>query len=550
MDANFVSAKEGKMKSSTNVADLRQEVAELERRVGSLQEALDQRESNDAMLLAVHRVQSNFISSSEATEVFDALLEELLNLTQSPFGFVGEVLVDEQGQKSFKAHAISHDKNDQQSCSFLRECAPPGLEFKQLNNLFGIGITTGRPIISNNPMYDPRRGGFPEGHPELRSFLGIPIFKRDELLGLLGVANRLGGYNAGHVEYLQPFLSTAANVIHAWRIEHQRGVAFAELRESEQRFRQMAESVQEVFWIKSVDQSQMLYLSPGFESVFGQNRNDLENDPNVWINWVHDEDRSFVSGALPQMLTGDYDQLYRAISLTGEHKWVHERAFPVKDETGEIYRIAGIATDVTHIKKAEEDIRLAHLRMVEAYDTTLAGWSRALDIRDRETEGHSQRVADLTVKLARKFGFAGEELEHIRRGSILHDIGKMAVPDSILLKPGELTEDEWVIMRRHTEVAREVLEPIEFLRPALDIPLYHHEWFDGSGYPYGLSQEEIPLTARIFAIVDVWDALHSDRPYRDAWPTEKVIDHIEKLAGAQFDPMVVLRFLDMVATEL
>jgi PAS domain S-box-containing protein len=174
-----------------------------------------------------------------------------------------------------------------------------------------------------------------------------------------------------------------------------------------------------------------------------------------------------------------------------------------------------------------------------AYDATIEGWSRALDLRDKETEGHTQRVTEMTVNLGRVFGLSDVELVQVRWGALLHDIGKMGVPDGILLKPGPLTDEEWVAMKKHTTFANEMLSPIHYLRLALDIPYCHHEKWDGTGYPRGLKGEQIPLVARIFAVVDVWDALTSDRPYRAAWPEEKVLDHIRSLSGTHFDPQVV-----------
>jgi len=184
--------------------------------------------------------------------------------------------------------------------------------------------------------------------------------------------------------------------------------------------------------------------------------------------------------------------------------------------------------------------------LVLAYDVTLEGWARALELRDRETEGHTQRVTELTVRLARALGMSEAELVHVRRGALLHDIGKMGIPDGILLKPGELTDAEWEIMRQHPQFAYDMLQPIAYLRPALDIPYGHHEKWDGTGYPRGLRGKQIPLAARIFAVVDVWDALRSDRPYRPAWSDEQVLEYIESQAGKHFDPRVVEVFLQMV----
>ncbi len=181
----------------------------------------------------------------------------------------------------------------------------------------------------------------------------------------------------------------------------------------------------------------------------------------------------------------------------------------------------------------------------EAYETTIEGWSRALDLRDRETEGHTLRVTALTLKMAEAMGFSEEERVHIRRGALLHDMGKLGVPDRILLKPDSLTDDEWEIMRMHPLYTYQMLAPIEYLRPALEIPLTHHERWDGSGYPRGLQGTEIPLVARIFAVIDVWDALTSDRPYRPAWSQQATLEYLKKNAGIQFDPEVVKIFLKL-----
>lgn len=192
-----------------------------------------------------------------------------------------------------------------------------------------------------------------------------------------------------------------------------------------------------------------------------------------------------------------------------------------------------------------ENLERSNIELRLAYDTTIEGWARALDLRDEETEGHSRRVASMTGRLAERLGVSEEKLEHMRRGSLLHDIGKMAVPDSLLLKPGKLTEEEWKVMARHPTTAFELLMPIEFLRPALDIPYAHHERWDGTGYPRRLAGEKIPLAARIFTVVDVFDALTSERPYRKAWSEEKALAYIEEQAGQQFDPAVVTEFLRM-----
>jgi putative nucleotidyltransferase with HDIG domain len=194
-----------------------------------------------------------------------------------------------------------------------------------------------------------------------------------------------------------------------------------------------------------------------------------------------------------------------------------------------------------------EDLQRTNDELSQAYDSTIEGWSHALDQRDKETEGHTLRVTKLTLKLAKAFGLSESELVHIRRGALLHDIGKMGVPDRILLKAGPLTDDEWTIMRQHPVHAHDMLRAIDYLHPALDIPYCHHEKWNGTGYPRGLKGEEIPLVARIFAIVDVWDAVTSNRPYRQAWSRSKALAHIQEEAGQHFDPHVVEVFSKLIS---
>jgi len=189
--------------------------------------------------------------------------------------------------------------------------------------------------------------------------------------------------------------------------------------------------------------------------------------------------------------------------------------------------------------------------LVLAYDATIEGWSRALELRDRETQGHTQRVAQMTVQVARRLGIDDEkQISQIRRGAILHDIGKMAIPDHILLKPGPLDAEEWEIMRRHPSIAVELLSPIPYLAPALEIPKSHHEKWDGTGYPDKLRGEYIPLSARLFAVVDVYDALTSDRPYRRAWSHEDALRYIHEESGKHFDPKAVEVFLKTMEDNL
>jgi PAS domain S-box-containing protein len=204
---------------------------------------------------------------------------------------------------------------------------------------------------------------------------------------------------------------------------------------------------------------------------------------------------------------------------------------------------AAIAIDAAQLLAG---LQRSNLELSLAYDATIEGWSRAMDLRDKETEGHTQRVTDLTVRLAEAMGIPEEQIVHIRRGALLHDMGKLGVPDRILLKAGALNDEEWELMRRHPQYAFEMLASIAYLRPALDIPFCHHEKWDGSGYPRGLKGNDIPLAARLFAVVDVWDALLAGRPYRPPWTKAKVVEHIRAQAGIHFDPECAAFFLAQV----
>jgi HD-GYP domain-containing protein (c-di-GMP phosphodiesterase class II) len=195
------------------------------------------------------------------------------------------------------------------------------------------------------------------------------------------------------------------------------------------------------------------------------------------------------------------------------------------------------------------NLKKSNRTVLDAYNSTLEGWSKALEMRDQETEGHTLRVTDLTMALAEKYGFNGDALENIRRGSLIHDVGKFAVPDKVLLKPGNLTKKEFEIMKLHPEHARDMLSGIPFLQGAIDIPYCHHEHWDGSGYPRGLKGEEIPIAARIFAVADVWDAVTTDRPYREAMPRDEAIKVIKEGSGTHFDPAVVDLFLEFLEDQ-
>mgnify|MGYP000884181698 CR=1 FL=1 len=241
--------------------------------------------------------------------------------------------------------------------------------------------------------------------------------------------------------------------------------------------------------------------------------------------------------ALPLVAKGQVNGVLEVVRRSGEELDVDRLEF--------LESLAGQAAIAVDNAALFTDLNRSNQELAMAYESTLEGWSRALDLRDHETEGHSQRVTASTVRLAEAYGIRAPEMVHIRRGALLHDIGKLGIPDAILHKNGPLTDEEWTIMRRHPEYARDMLQPIPFLRPAIDIPYAHHERWDGSGYPRGLKGTDIPIAARLFALADVWDALRLDRPYRAGKPADEVRQFIREGRGVAFDPEIADLFLSM-----
>ncbi len=273
------------------------------------------------------------------------------------------------------------------------------------------------------------------------------------------------------------------------------------------------------------------------EELIGKTDNDLKHDLGQIIRWRH-EDLDVMDNCRELILPEE-----RTTDTHGIEHFMQTIKRPIIGPNGKVDQVLGVTVEITARKRAEERVVQANSELAQAYDATIEGWSRALDLRDRETEGHSLRVTNMTLRLAKRIGIDQSESLNLRRGALLHDIGKMGIPDEILFKKGTLNADEWIVMRKHPTYAYEMLKPIDYLHPALVIPKYHHEKWDGSGYPENLEGEMIPLAARVFAIVDVWDALTSDRPYRSAWGTEEVMEYIKKNSGTHFDPKVVKVFM-------
>ena len=340
----------------------------------------------------------------------------------------------------------------------------------------------------------------------------------------------------------------AERAIEQWDARAERVRMQETLRESEAQFRLLAENSSDMISRLAIS-GQVLYVSPACIAILGYTPEELTGT--IIFDLVHEKDRGFIQSVFKG---NGHDVIqtvtYKAMHKDGHYVWLESSArFIIDPKTNAVIEIQTASRDITERKKAGKALQEAHDHLQEAYDRTIEGWVRALDLRDRETEGHTQRVTELTIKVARTLGFSEEELVHMRRGALLHDMGKMAIPDEILQKPGPLNEVEWEKMRQHPIYAYEMLSPIAYLQPALDIPFCHHERWNGGGYPRGLKGEEIPLVARLFAITDVWDALCSDRPYRKKMPRKEVIRYLREKSGHLFDPKLVDVFLSIMETQ-
>ena len=338
----------------------------------------------------------------------------------------------------------------------------------------------------------------------------------------------------------------AERAIEQWKILQEQDRIQKALTEREAQFRLLAENSSDIISRHDM-QGIILYISPACHTLLGYDPAELTGQP--VSSFIHPEDASSIRELLASPTWSDPTAAvpYRARHKNGEYIWLETTARIIYDHEKQPIEIQASSRDITERKQSQVALQRANNDLREAYDKTIEGWVLALDLRDRETEGHTQRVTEMAVQLARKLGCTDEEVLHIRRGALLHDMGKMGIPDEILQKPGPLTREEWSIMRKHPLYAYQMLSPIHYLNQSLIIPYCHHERWDGSGYPQGLKGEEIPLFARLFAVVDVWDALSSDRPYRKRLPPQEVATYLQDEAGRLFDPFIVENFLALIA---
>jgi PAS domain S-box-containing protein/putative nucleotidyltransferase with HDIG domain len=341
----------------------------------------------------------------------------------------------------------------------------------------------------------------------------------------------------GAQDYLVKGHADQQLIIRSIRYALERKKGEESLRDSEERFRSLIENSSDL--IALVDEGMTYtYTSPSHAKIIGYSSEELLGRKVTEL--IHPDEADSIADLIRLAVAADSFQTnldFRLRDKQGDWK-IFSGSISSFANGGGAHLVAINCHEITERVQKEKEL-------AQAYEATLVGWSRALELRSKEIEGHSQRVTEMTLKLAKAMGMKEEELIHVRRGTLLHDIGKMAIPDEILLKPSELSEEEWDVMKQHTRLAYEMLYEIEYLRPALAIPRHHHEKWDGSGYPDQLKGTQIPLAARIFAIIDVWDALTSERPYRQAWTREKAKEHIQSQAGKHFDPEIAKIFLDI-----
>lgn len=367
--------------------------------------------------------------------------------------------------------------------------------------------------------------------------------------------NAVDAIKAGALDYIVKSSESMTDMPHIAERAIQQWKALLEqermqkaLTESEAQFRLLAENSSDMI-TRHDAKLKILYVSPACRNLLGYEPEELIGES--VFPYIHPEDTKqlleFLSSSKRNEITRALP--YRALHKNGEYIWLETTARIIYDQNGNVLEYQASSRDISERREAQIALQHALSNLQDAYDKTIEGWVIALDLRDKETEGHTKRVTEMAVMLARELKCTEEEIVHIRRGALLHDMGKMGIPDEILQKPGPLSSGEWDVMRRHPQYAYQMLSPISYLNQALIIPYYHHERWDGSGYPHGLKGEEIPVFARLFAIVDVWDALSSDRPYRKRLPPKDVIEYLNAEAGKLFDQTIVEIFLSLVRTK-
>lgn len=363
------------------------------------------------------------------------------------------------------------------------------------------------------------------------------------LIPVFGTALPFLGIQITPLRDASPFTTAIGNIIVAWGIFRYRWLNIVHIARDK-----ILENMDDLIFVLDA-RDRIIDINPSALRVLHTTSSKVIGRPaiHVFAEWpaVLDKFEEPANANLEVIITRESRYLHFDVrsTLLYDHRENYQgRVFVARDITS----YASLQWELRTLNEGlERRVQARTEELAEAYDTTLEGWARALELRDKETEGHSWRVTDLTMKLALAMGVLHEEFDHIRRGAILHDIGKMAIPDEILRKTGPLSPQERLVVLEHPTIAYNLLSRIPFLEKALDIPYCHHEKWDGTGYPRGLKRDEIPLAARIFSVVDVWDAVQSDRPYKKGWSRTEAIAYMQEESGKYFDPKIVDVFLQM-----
>lgn len=477
-----------------------------------------------------------------------------------------------------------------QDSKHVRLTAAKGLHDNQaLNKIFPAKnlllqqiLSTRQPLILDNVMEDNRFEKW-AGTDQVRSWMGIPLSVRDSVIGYITLDSfKVGAYKPHHATLAMTFAHQAAVAIENARLFSRSETQvrrLTALRDIDNTISssfdlritldilirhtriEMGTDAAAILLYDSSDQSITYNANIGFNKQIVQSKLSLSESPAGQVilkrQLLHIVDLDKASTSMHGTLVqGEKFTDYIGIPLIGKGQikgvleLYNRTTVDLNNDLTDFLRtLAGQAAIAIDNYELFRNLQRSNQDLSIAYNTTLEGWGRALELRDKKTQGHTKRVVDSTLKLARRIGIQGEMLTHLLRGIMLHDIGKMGIPDSILNKKGPLSEEEWKIMRQHPKYAYDLLVHIPYLRPALTVPYSHHERWDGSGYPQGLKGDAIPLEARIFAVIDIWDALLYERPYRNAWPEEKVLDYLRNEAGRTLDPEIVDEFLVMIREE-
>jgi PAS domain S-box-containing protein len=547
-------------------------ILSITRDITELKQTERERAQRLAELEAVNQLSTALRASQNLSEMLPRLLDETLRLMNTQAGAIW--LYD----------AISDELHSQAARGWYEQLSTTPM--KPGEGIGGRVFATGQPYFTAEIAADPNsreviRTQIPKGW----SGVCVPIRTAAEIIGVFYVAAQLPReIKPEEVRLLTTLVEIAGNAIHRMKLHAETELhiqrlsalrtvdmtitASLDLRVTldvllEQVTSQLEADAADVLLLNEHTQTLEYMVGRGFRSISPVRSRQRLGE--AYAGRVALERRT-ISIAYPDLvisesspafiMSGEEFKTYYGVPLIAKGKvkgvlelFLRTVSKPNPEWLDFLETLAGQAAIAIDDAQLFDYLQRINTELMVAYDTTIEGWSRALELRDQETEGHTRRVAEMTLELARAMQVFNEEsLVHVRRGALLHDIGKMGVPDEILLKSSQLSEEEWVIMRKHPTYAFDLLAPINYLRQALDIPLCHHEWWDGSGYPQGLKGDQIPLEARIFAVVDVWDALTSNRPYSQAWKPEVAREYIMTHSGTQFDPQVVMEFLKLLGT--